>query len=951
MYRAVWTAIAMLLLLLAGPVAAAEAGCRAVLGPPQEQGGVWRYAFTLESAGWFLAGVQVRERGGDVVVKLQLDTTERFSDVAPSRYSIERAALLLHGPARGVVEVRPFDVALKSPPPIAPLCVEPLSEAGLQQLLWQQLVQRVYRSDTAASSYVQAQARAQAIDFAEQFVRLGQQRGFPRELLAGARHIQGYLAANAARRADARDYFEAARRLWSEVPEPALALAAQFNVAAESLALGKADEALQTLQPLLDESVRKRFAPIWVWASNDACVALRNLERRDEAADCFGRLVPLFDRMDEPKESANALCNQGAALGDAGRWNDAAPVLAGCAQRRERLGFPSGIAHAELLLGWQALETDSVDTAAAHFQRSIAAARQSGEASRVWDARRWLAQTWIDGDELPRARLALAWLAADGTQESSRAAQWHAAMAQLELYSDNRAAALAHLQRAEAQFAQLGQTAALADTRCLHALVDATAGIADDCDGLVAGQALLARGEVAAARQRLQARQPVRDREILRRFLLASHSEAQGGAPLAQIVADAAGLPQRAPRERGERGQLLARIAFELARAGQHPGHGEQAQLALATLWLAGSAPAGFGRRIYGAASAAHAAAAMPVPAQPPLAAGTVLVASTSFLGEGYLLVARADGVSSIRIDMEAVNAAIAAWRDRILDHAASAQAAQSVAAALGLPGWWRPEDRHLVLAVHGALSTLPWSALPVAGEARVALSYRPLLDQATVSHVSGAPAPQAVAAQRAHVRFFPGDIDAGLPGASSERRLIERLAQASQWTTSTSGPLPAGVLHIAGHAVADTVSVDGNRLLAPNDPTAALPFPDELVRHADLVVLAGCETGYGPASRWTLTSSLTSRAVGDGAAAALGHLWPISDTAGMKLHAEFYRGLFQGLDSAESLRRAQLALLDSPRHRLLQYWASPILVMQRPAAAAAPQRVAAITVREAGRL
>jgi tetratricopeptide (TPR) repeat protein len=930
------------LLSMACHAGASDVPCGISLGEPTQQNGTWRYPLRLDAPGWFLAGVELRENGDDVVLSVRLGDAESLSDVAPTRYAIERSALLVYGPVRGHAEVRPFDVALRKKPTLVSLCFAPSAETFLEQLLWQGLVRLTQRSDADQSGYSRAQARSLAIAYGDAFVGLGERRGFHEELLASARHVQGYLASTAGRRAEAQAHFEDARRRWERVPEPALSLAATFNVAAEGLALGKAQESLETLQPLRARAVRDRYAPIWVWASNDYCVALRNLERRAEAADCFGQLVGEFDTMGEPKEAANAICNRGAALGAAGRWAEARIVLAECSARRNRLGFPSGIAHSELLLGWQALETDSTGSAAQHFQQSIAAARKSGETSRVWDARRWLAQAWIDGDELPRARLALAWLATDGAQESSRAAQWHMAMAQVELLGDDRAAALSHLGSAESQFAQLGQTGALTDARCLKSLIDLTIDVPSGCDALTAGQALLARGERAAARRQLEAPLVAADRDLLRRFLLAGSTDtARSLSEMTRIVAEAAALPLKHPRERSQRGQLLSRMAFELARLGESSGDGGFTRLAMDAAWSAGGTPAGLGRRLSNAGTAATPSPAFVAGPRPSPGEGTVLVASTSFLGNGYLLIARGERVSSVRLDMPALNATAATWRDRILDGAESFDAAEKTAAALRLDTWWRADDRRLMLALHGGLSTIPWSALPIPGPARKGLSYRPLVDQVSTQHVASDLRARDVQPPSSVIRFFPTETDGGLPGVGAERGMIADLARRSGWTTTTSDPSTGGILHIAGHAVADEVYADDNRLLAPNGSGEPLPFPRELVREARLVVLAGCETGYGPSSRWTLPSSLTSRAVADGAEAALGHLWPISDTAGMTLHTAFYRSLIQGNDAVSSLRTAQLALLDSPRQRLPRYWASPLLLMQRPPASGAAQSIA----------
>lgn len=926
MRRRLWSMLCACLLLAATPAQA----CELAIGRATRADGRWSYDLDLRTRGWLLAGVEAVEKNEDVVLELELGGRRAASDVAPSRYAIERSSVILAGPAHGRLTVRAFDVAVKRPPQLRALCATTAQPEFLPLALWQGLVELVQHADAQQPAGGRAAARARAIDYADAFAALARLRGFAPEFAAGALHVHGYLASNAGRHADARTAYADAAAAWKQAALPAPAAAAQFQVAAEELALGRAGDALVTLQPLLTAAAREQYQPVWVWASNDRCVALRNLDRRDEAARCFAELVRTFDAAHEPKEAANALCNEGSALGASGRWREAAPKLAGCRARRYALGFASGISHAELLLGWQALETDSVETAITHFGQSAAAAERSGETSRIWDARRWLAQAWMDADELPKARAALGALQSDEAQESSRNAQWHVAMAQLELLSDDRAAAAAHLQRAARRFARIGQATALADTHCLQALVEPAADVTGNCDALTAAQALLARGQTAAARERLAPALPAHDRDLLRRFLLAasapSPSERQA---LQQLVDEAAALPRTAPRPRSQRGQLLARQAYELAQLADSGHDAALAWLALDALWQAGGSPAGFGRRLYGQTSAMSPEKSAPLPQRPSLQPGSVLVASTSFLGKGYLLIARADGIAVVAVDMPEIARTTLAWREQLDAGRAPPQTAQAVAVATGLPRWWRDDDRRVLLALHGPLSTLPWSALPIAGNAPPGMNYRPLVDQATIEYVAdvAAAAPRTLAPA---IRFFPTATDSSLPGTRVERQRISALAQQAGWSAGT-GPTPAGgVLHIAVHAAADDVSADGNRLLLPDGRGATLPFPDELAGSAGLVVLAGCETGAGPSSRWSLPSSLASHAIAAGSPAVLAHLWPVADAAGSRLHANFYAALLHGREPAAALRDAQLAQMQSAQQHEPRYWASAVLLISR---------------------
>lgn len=925
MRRRLWSMLCAWLLLAATPAHA----CELTIGPATRADGRWSYALDLRTPGWLLAGVEAVEKNEDVVLELELGGRRAASDVAPSRYAIERSTVILPGPAHGRLTVRAFDVALKRPPRLRALCATASQPEFLPLALWQGLVELVQRADADQPADGRGAARARAIDYADAFAALARMRGFAPEFAAGALHVHGYLASNAGLHADARAAYAEAAAAWKQAALPAPAAAAQFQVAFEELALGRAADALATLQPLLTAAARAQFQPIWVWASNDRCVALLNLDRRDEAVRCFAELVRTFDAAHEPKEAANSLCNEGNALGASGRWRDAAPKLAGCRARRYALGFAQGISHAELLLGWQALEAGSLETAFTHFDQSAAVAERAGDASHLWDARRWRAQAWMDADELPKARAALGTLQSDEAQESSRNAQWHVAMAQLELLSDDRAAAAGHLEQAAQRFARIGKAASLADTRCLQALIDRTTDIAANCDALTAAQALLARGQIPAARERLAAALPAHDRDLLRRFLLAASTPQTERQALQRLVDEAAELPRAAPRPRSQRGQLLARQAYELAQLADNAHDAALAWLALDALWQAGGSPAGFGQRLEDKVSATSPEKSAPLPQRPALQPGSVLVASTSFFGKGYLLIARADDIAVVAVDMPDVARTASAWREQLDTGRETPQAAQAVAAATGLSRWWRDDDRRVLLAVHGPLSTLPWSALPVAGAAPPGMSYRPLVDQATIEYVAdvAAAAPRKLAPA---IRFFPAATDSSLPGTRLERERISALAQQAGWTAGTGAAPAGGVLHIAVHAAADDVSADGNRLLLPDGRGATLPFPDELAGNAGLVVLAGCETGAGPSSRWSLPSSLASHAVAAGSPSVLAHLWPVADAAGSRLHTNFYAALLRGEKPAAALREAQLAQMRSPQQREPRYWASAVLLISR---------------------
>jgi len=943
MCRLVW-----ILAVLVAPLFAvgAETACDVQIGAPTVQEGRWTYVLEVKASGWVIAGAVAREHGEDLILEMTVPGRSSTSDVAPSRYAIERASLLLHGSAHARLVVKGYDGALRDAPQLAALCLLPQDVEFLPALLWQALVELVHRSDNVEDASGWQAACWLAINGLQQFQALGRARGFAPEWTAMAFHARGYLLSRMSRHGDAQAEFGRAQIAWQRLGLVGAAAAARFNRAQEALALGHAAQALDLLQPLLGKAMAAAAPPVWMWANNDRCVALRNLDRREESVECLAHLVRLLDARHEPKEAANSACNLGSSLGALGRWKQAAPVLRECSERRQALGLPRGIAHAELLLGWLALETDTVDRAVAHFQASLDQAMRAGDLSRAWDAQRWLAQAWLDGDEIPRARAALERLIPDPAQEGSRNAQWHLALAQVALYADDMPEASAHFAAATSGFERIGQTAALTDARCLWSVIDVHVPISPACDALTAAQAYLRRGDMISAAQHLHTPSPSADRDLLRALLLQVTNPSQGFAIRAQLgalIARAATLPSATPRERSQRGQLLARMGYEMARLAKRFDDGELAALAFQALWRAGDAPSGIGHRLDGTTPTAQRGSGSSPSVFPELPYGTVFVVSASFAGEGFLVIARENTAQVEALDMARLDAAAERWRTGLLSRAATAEAAQAVAEALGLPAWWRREDRLLILGVHGSLSTIPWSALPIDGDPVPTLAYRPLVDQAaTVFAAAGELTPPPAAAGR-NIRFVPEAADATLPGSLLERREIGALALRSGWRIDAQESAPDGIVHLAGHAVADLVDADGSRWLSDADNLFSAQ-----TGHASLVVLAGCETGLGPASRWTTPASLASRAIDAGAQASMAHLWPIADATAARLHVTFYREIFSGSRMEDALRTAQWELMQAPGNRLPFYWASPVLLESRRELATALQANTEVTTRAA---
>lgn len=139
----------------------------------------------------------------------------------------------------------------------------------------------------------------------------------------------------------------------------------------------------------------------------------------------------------------------------------------------------------------------------------------------------------------------------------------------------------------------------------------------------------------------------------------------------------------------------------------------------------------------------------------------------------------------------------------------------------------------------------------------------------------------------------------------------------------------PYEIIHIASHGL---FSTDANQsfLMAYDDIIKLDDFKSFLKRDRNtqnriqLLTLSACETAEGD-DRAPL--GFTGVALKADAQSALGSLWPISDEAASQLMIHFYQNLTKHQSKTESLRQAQLALLNNPKLRHPSFWSPFILV------------------------
>jgi CHAT domain-containing protein len=140
------------------------------------------------------------------------------------------------------------------------------------------------------------------------------------------------------------------------------------------------------------------------------------------------------------------------------------------------------------------------------------------------------------------------------------------------------------------------------------------------------------------------------------------------------------------------------------------------------------------------------------------------------------------------------------------------------------------------------------------------------------------------------------------------------------------------GIVHLATHGQFSS-NPEETFLLTWDDKIKVYDF-DRLLQNQDrgdraveLLVLSACQTAVGD-QRAAL--GLAGFALRSGARSTLATLWSVSDRSTADLMATFYKQLVQSnpkLTKAESLRQAQLQLLNDPRYNHPFFWAPFVLI------------------------
>jgi CHAT domain-containing protein len=313
-----------------------------------------------------------------------------------------------------------------------------------------------------------------------------------------------------------------------------------------------------------------------------------------------------------------------------------------------------------------------------------------------------------------------------------------------------------------------------------------------------------------------------------------------------------------------------------------------------------------------------------------------------------------------------AAHAAEAGWSD-VDDRRALARLLLEPAASL-LTG------KRLVVVLPGALSLVPFSALPTPGasdrdplvrhheivqipSATILASMRMLTaGRSTPTKLAAVFADpifdrsdprvrRAAGTAPAHARAASTLVLARLPFSRAEADAIGALAPGAVTTfvgaAATRERVIGGAVadyrfvHFATHAIVNQ-DVPGltslvlslvDRTGHARDGTVMLPDVYDMTLRADVVVLSGCQTALGKDIRGEGPIGLARAFMYAGTPRVVASLWPVDDLATAELMKRFYRGmLVDKLTPAAALHAAQRELAATRRWRSPYFWAAFVL-------------------------
>ncbi|HVT94495.1 MAG TPA: CHAT domain-containing tetratricopeptide repeat protein [Bryobacteraceae bacterium] len=255
------------------------------------------------------------------------------------------------------------------------------------------------------------------------------------------------------------------------------------------------------------------------------------------------------------------------------------------------------------------------------------------------------------------------------------------------------------------------------------------------------------------------------------------------------------------------------------------------------------------------------------------------------------------------------------------------------------------PQGAEVILAPDGVLNSLNFETLPVPGE-----RWHYWIEDATVRI---APSLSVLYANRTERRepppsvlligdpVSPGGDFPGLPHAADELRRVRRhfppgaskiyegaIAQPAIY--ERAAPDKFRVIHFATHSLPNRLSpLDSALILSPKNGVYKLYARDiaEVPLRAELVTISACKSAGARTYSGEGQVGLAWAFLQAGASNVIAGLWDVDDTYTPGLMDSLYAGMQKGMDAAEALRRAKLALIHSQTVARKPYYWGPFLI------------------------
>jgi hypothetical protein len=295
------------------------------------------------------------------------------------------------------------------------------------------------------------------------------------------------------------------------------------------------------------------------------------------------------------------------------------------------------------------------------------------------------------------------------------------------------------------------------------------------------------------------------------------------------------------------------------------------------------------------------------------------------------------------------IEAQASAFLREIKSRTASAvEAGEVLAASLGLEAALEgvaagdTGESQVAIIPDGFLARIPFAALPVGPDRRFLVELHPVVVAPHLAFLLEVLATEQGRAGERTGRVLlvgAGAVDTALLPSLVSTPLTEEelrgLAQMHARSTLLLGPdaqreplfreMPlAELFHYAGHAVHDPLDAAGSHLVLSledaeqgADLLTARELDAMLVSAPRLVILSACSSAVPSDALaggfWGLGAPFLRK----GSSVVVGSLWAVDDEGALRLQVEFHGAWLDGLDSAEALRRAQLALLRDPDPRV----------------------------------